>query len=322
MSVSAPGTGSVSEFNKRVSKFDTSGTVTPYAEAPDTTEDEMEESIAGAWAKVLDTYNACQQACSALPNGHFVIDSGMSGPYFKKHDLAVDVLINLPDPATERVMKEMDKFWASEHRFRKHGFLWKRGIMLWGPPGSGKTSTVQSLINKVTSNQQNGIAISIYDPNISSEGLTLLRKIEPRRPVLAIIEDIDALIRRYGESSLLSLLDGETQVDNIVYVATTNYPENLDPRFVNRPSRFDLVQKIGMPNANARRSYLLFKHPEFAKNTQTLMQWVKDTEDFSIAHLKELLVAVHVLDCPYAEALDRLKTMMEKQISSKDDENI
>jgi hypothetical protein len=83
--------------------------------------------------------------------------------------------------------------------------------------------------------------------------LQMLRAVEPERQVVGILEDVDALIERYGESEYLSLLDGEAQVDNVVYVATTNYPERLDARIVDRPSRFDTIRYIGMPSAGARR---------------------------------------------------------------------
>ena len=57
----------------------------------------------------------------------------------------------------------------------------------------------------------------------------------------------------YAESEYLSLLDGENQIGNVVYVATTNYPEKLDKRFTDRPSRFDVVQKISMPNEDGKK---------------------------------------------------------------------
>jgi len=54
---------------------------------------------------------------------------------------------------------------------------------------------------------------------------------------------------------VLNLLDGVKQVDNIIYIATTNYPELLEERILNRPSRFDRRFHIGTPSAEVRKFY-------------------------------------------------------------------
>jgi len=131
------------------------------------------------------------------------------------------------------------------------------------------------------------------------------------------MEDIDAIIERHGESSLLAMLDGELQIDNVVFVATTNYPERLDKRLVNRPSRFDEIIEIGMPNDACRAVYLEHKNPRLS-GTDELEQWVKRTQDFSVAHLKELIVAVECLGKGLDESIERLRTMIEVRVSSED----
>jgi hypothetical protein len=93
-------------------------------------------------------------------------------------------------------------------------------------------------------------------PERVAEALSGLRWVEPERPIVVILEDIDTIIDRHGESEVLSLLDGENSIDKVVFLATTNYPENLDGRIVNRPSRFDRVVKIGEPSALSRELYL------------------------------------------------------------------
>jgi SpoVK/Ycf46/Vps4 family AAA+-type ATPase len=114
----------------------------------------------------------------------------------------------------------------------------------------------------------------------------------------------DALIERHGENEFLALLDGEAQVDNIVFLSSTNYPERLDRRFVDRPSRFDTIKYIGMPSAGARHLFLNAKEPSLTPEELDL--WVERTEGFSIAHLKELIIAVRCFRQPFAEALDGL----------------
>jgi len=148
------------------------------------------------------------------------------------------------------------------------------------------------------------------NPSMTSDGLSALRRIEPDRRIICILEDIDEIISRYGEHELLALLDGENQVENIVMVATTNYPDRLGARIINRPSRFDERILVGMPTAAAREMYLQTVAPELSK--KELKQWVVDTDQLSIAHLRELSAAVLCLEQPYNIVLNRLRSMKNK----------
>jgi energy-coupling factor transporter ATP-binding protein EcfA2 len=268
-----------------------------------------------------DRYSPCEHSEPTLPPGQYTIDySDSIGLHFHLVHTNVDDLLDLPDSTSEHVIDEVKTFWTRESHFRRFGFLWKRGILLWGPPGSGKSVTVQMISKFVESN--GGIAIYVVNPKVDTTGLRLLRQIEPSRPVVVILEDIDAIISNYGESSLLALLDGELQIDNIIFVATTNYPERLDKRFINRPSRFDLVKKIGMPSHTARETYIKMKNKRLSQDEADaeLRTWVNNTEGFSIAHLKELIVSVEVFEVNFDVALSRLRKMMDAKLSSEVDE--
>jgi SpoVK/Ycf46/Vps4 family AAA+-type ATPase len=187
-------------------------------------------------------------------------------------------------------------------------------MLLWGPPGSGKTATVMLMARDVIT--QGGIMCQIKEPTIAGWGLSMIRKIEPDRPIVAVIEDIDALIENHGEHPFLALLDGEAQVDNICFVATTNYPEKLDKRFVDRPSRFDTIRWIGMPTAPARQTYLATKEPSLS--AEQLAEWVAKTEGFSIAHLRELVILVQCFGRPLTDALAQLEKMRTSSPKSTD----
>src|SRR5438552_3301567 len=60
-----------------------------------------------------------------------------------------DTIYRLPDMATESVLREAETFWNSEHKYRRHNLLYKRGLLLWGNPGSGKTITIKLLMNEL-----------------------------------------------------------------------------------------------------------------------------------------------------------------------------
>ena len=161
-----------------------------------------------------------------------------------------------------------------------------------------------------------GIVCKIEHPNLAAEGVSMIRKIEPERPIVALMEDLDALIDTYGENRYLALLDGETQVDNILYIATTNYPDLLVRRFVDRPSRFDTIKKIGMPSAEARKMYLETKEPYLTE--KELKEWVSRTDGFSVAHLRELIIAVKCFEYSLDDTIERLDKMRVRKPSSED----
>lgn len=220
--------------------------------------------------------------------------------------IASDGIYTLPDMATETVMREVNTFWLNKQRYVEHNLLYKRGLLLWGPPGGGKTVTIKLLMNDLV--QKDGIVVLTSNVNLTVLCLKAIRRIEPTRNLIVVFEDIDEIINYNGEASVLSMLDGENNVDNILHLATTNYPERLGARIINRPSRFDRRIFVGMPGPDARRVYLE-KATKSGLTPDQLGQWVTDTEDMSIAHLRELVAAVYCLDQPYPEVLERLKAM-------------
>ena len=289
----------------------------PAVTASDNDEEISYSKDASMWAMRGGMYMPCEKAIDILPSGQYLVNADPNiGIYFEYHSASFDSLIQVPNSASNEVIQSINTFWNKEEHFRRLNYLWKRGILLWGPPGSGKTCTVQLISQENV--KQGGISLYLRVPELTVEGLKVLRKIEPERKLLVIMEDIEAIIRRHGDSEILALLDGEMQIDNVVFIATTNYPELLDKRLVNRPSRFDIVKKVGMPDDRARKAYLQAMHPDFSEDTELLRKWVEETKGFSIAHLKELIISTEVFEVEFEDAVERLRLMAEIDISSED----
>lgn len=268
------------------------------------------------WGANGDLFFGMAETYDALPKGLYRCLLTPVGPALVKQRVETDNLVELPDTAASDIIAEFCSFWQLGEKFRARGYLLKRGYLLWGPPGSGKTSTIHILVKRLL-DEHDGVVLIIDDPGTAAQCLQMLRKIEPHRPLIAIMEDIDALVAKWGENEFLALLDGEAQVDNLCFLATTNYPENLDRRFVDRPSRFDTIELIGMPSAEARRMYLSTKEPSLRGDE--LDQWVALSEGFSVAHLKEMIIAVRCFEQPLADVVERLERMRARRPTSEDD---
>lgn len=261
-------------------------------------------------------YVSCPSVVERLPSGQYSVGSSDSyGYHLVKEEGITDDLLDLPDSVSAEVIEKVITFWTLENQFKEHGLLWKRGVLLYGPPGSGKTSILQILSKKIV--EDDGIVIQLEYPLAAIKVLHTLRNIEPNRKVLLLLEDIDAIIDEYGESDLLSLLDGEQQINNIVFLATSNYPEKLDKRFKNRPSRFDIVKNIGLPSDKAREVFL--RNKALYIKEEEIPVWVKNTKGFSIAHLKELIILVEIFNNSFENALQQIKEMIGSNPHSDDE---
>ena len=251
------------------------------------------------------SYFPASEVVKTVPPGLYDIKSSMSGIYFERAPISLEGIVRFADTASDRVIKELDTFWQSEPKFRNNKIAYKRGLLLYGPAGSGKTSTIKIVASDMIN--RGGIIVRFGNSNTFADGMRILREVQPKTPVVALMEDLDAILDRNYESDVLNLLDGVEGVDKVAFIATTNYPEKLGSRIMNRPSRFDKKIFIGMPNAEARKTFLATK----LEDKSEVDAWAKDTDGLSIAHLKELVVAVKILGDTYKDALDTLKGMKQ-----------
>lgn len=234
------------------------------------------------------------------------------GVLFERKNICVDDLLRFPDSVSDKILKEITTFWSKGKKFKEHGFLHRRGYLLHGPAGSGKTCLVHQIIADII--ESGGLVFQCSShPNVFSDGLNLFRQVEPKRPVVCLFEDIDAIIDEYGEDDILTLLDGENQIDKVLNLATTNYPEKLDPRLVARPRRFDRVLKIGMPSAVVRKMYFSKK---LKVSDAELDKWVGATDGFSFAACAELVISVCCFEKPFDEAVKILSEMTNAKPNS------
>jgi pentatricopeptide repeat protein len=263
------------------------------------------------------TYKPVSSTFPKLSSGVYSINvSQYHGLIYQKKDIKVDNLLRFPDSVSGKILAEITTFWGKGDKFLEHGFLHRRGYLLHGPAGSGKTCLVHQIIADIIEN--NGLVFQCTNhPSVFNDGLSHFRKVEPNRPIVCLFEDIDAIIEEHGEDEILTLLDGENQIDKVLNIATTNYPEKLDKRLVARPRRFDRVLEIGMPSDIVRAMYFQKKLNLTNVTDEEIARWVAASEGFSFAACAELVISVCCFEKKFEDAVETLKEMMSANIHSR-----
>lgn len=197
----------------------------------------------------------------------------------------------LPESTVKTLRENTIEFFESEGEFERMGIPWKRGILMTGPPGNGKTHAIRVLLNQLPVPRL--IVKNLGDD--ADDVQDVFDKVRELAPCVLVLEDIDSLIKPGLLSAVLNSLDGTEPLQGVLVLATTNHPERLDPAIRNRPSRFDRVLEFGPPALAERRRLLrkfLMKAPEEARPTPSeIAGLAKQTDGFSYAYLKELAVS-------------------------------
>lgn len=229
--------------------------------------------------------------------------------YFRRLENPADKVVSLPGLPCDYLCDQIDTFWGRASAYTAYNFLHKRGILMYGPPGCGKTSVI-NLLTQAFISKYNGIVVQIIDFIEAPRCLMNLRQCEPDRPIMTLMEDVEGVFSGQNGTAqvqaALSFLDGQMQLNHIVHLATTNKPEELEDRFIKRPGRFDVVVGIHAPMAETREAYLRHVTSNMIPESK-LRELVESTEGLGLSYLRELASSFLCLDIPLNETLDRLK---------------
>lgn len=201
----------------------------------------------------------------------------------------------LRDGLKEAVFENIKQFFESKSVYERYGIPWKRGVLFLGPPGNGKSHAVKALINEFS-------LPCLYVKTLKSEYGTehsnirsVFARARDTAPCMLVFEDLESHIHDSNRAFFLNELDGFAANEGLLTLATTNYPEKLDPAILERPSRFDRKYSFGLPEEPERLRYLQWWNEQLEAELKLSPEELQDmalrTNNFSFAYLKELVLS-------------------------------
>ncbi len=198
------------------------------------------------------------------------------------------------------LVRDVEGFFDCKDDYQQFAVPWKRGIILHGLPGNGKTISIKALMNSLFA-RPNPIPTLYVKSLAGCHGphyaiRQIFVKARQMAPCLLVFEDLDSLITDQVKSFFLNEVDGLESNDGIMMIGSTNYLERLDPGISKRPSRFDRKYHFTLPASAERTQYCDYWKSKLAGNKTIdfppeLSTAIADlTSDFSFAYLKEAFI--------------------------------
>jgi hypothetical protein len=188
---------------------------------------------------------------------------------------------------------DFEAFWEREAWFREKKIPFRRGYLLHGPPGNGKSTAVRAMMS---SRGLSAFTLRLFDERTGDSDLDdLFDAALKERPAMVLLEDLDRAFPRDGKSGtnislqyLLNCLDGVATGQGIVVVASANEPALLDPAILRRPGRFDRVVHFPNPGPTLRAKY--FSHMNSSFQVNELEPSVEASDGFSFVQCREAYI--------------------------------
>ncbi len=207
--------------------------------------------------------------------------------------LARDQVI-LPAKTLELLDRNVLDFVEHRASLNRIQMATKKGLLFYGPPGTGKTHTIRYLAGALEGHTT--LIMAAEQVQLLAEYMTLARLLQPS---LVVIEDVDLIARDRGAiqdpraeallNKLLNEMDGLKEDCEVLFILTTNRPEQLEAALASRPGRIDQAVEFPLPDADGRAKLVRLYAQGLAVNDEVVQDTVQRTQNVSASFIKELL---------------------------------
>jgi len=218
------------------------------------------------------------------------------GSSVKVHRLAKvkreDVI--LPQKTLATLDHNVAGFLAARNALTEMRFQACKGLLFYGPPGTGKTHTIHYLASQLPNHTT--LLVTAEQVSLIGEYFRLARFLQPS---MMVIEDVDLIGReRTGMrngfeeillNSLLNEMDGLREDSEVLFILTTNRPEQIEPALVSRPGRIDQAIEFPLPDEEGRAKLTKLYARNLQISDELLDLIVRRTKGVSAAFIKELM---------------------------------
>lgn len=211
--------------------------------------------------------------------------------------MALDDLI-LPTETVDAITRQVVGVARHREELLASGQHLKRGLLLYGPPGVGKTHTVRYLMSQLT--ETTIVQLAGNTLHMIGAACSVARSLQP---AMIVIEDVDLIAEERGMHpgqhpllfQLLNEMDGLAEDADVVFLLTTNRADVLEPALAERPGRVDQAVALDMPDLEGRRRLFALYRRALDVDESRLESLLSRTDGVTASFLKELLRRAAVL---------------------------
>ena len=199
----------------------------------------------------------------------------------------------LPENALSLLDRNVLSFVGNRAQLRRLGQSTRKGILLYGPPGTGKTHTIRYLASNLPGHTT--LIITAAQVSLLAQYMSLARLLQPS---IVVIEDVDLIARDRDEmgpceesmlNALLNEMDGLKEDADILFILTTNRPEQLEGALANRPGRIDQAIEVPLPDDIGRAKLVELYGSGLPLGEAIVDEAARRTKGVSAAFIKELM---------------------------------
>jgi ATP-dependent Clp protease adapter protein ClpS len=199
----------------------------------------------------------------------------------------------LPEATLKLLDRNVLNFVGSRAQLRRFGQSTRKGILLYGPPGTGKTHTIRYLASNLPGHTT--LIITAAQVALLAQYINLARLLQP---ALVVIEDVDLIARDRNAmgpceesmlNGLLNEMDGLKEDADILFILTTNRPEELETALASRPGRIDQAVEVPLPDDVGRNKLVHLYGRNLPLGEAVAGEAARRTKGVSAAFIKELM---------------------------------